>query len=93
VDKGPYLKAVKELALKQGYDVEVFNVGAMMYKDAAVELQTVFGDSSYATQNGTATALADYAPVSGTLAFADGETQKTIAIPIIIRLKVERLKH
>src|SRR5262252_3163208 len=34
VDKGPYLKAVKELAVKQGYDVEVFNVGAMMYKEA-----------------------------------------------------------
>src|SRR5882757_9886806 len=34
VDKGPYLQAVKETALKQGFDVEVFHVGAMMYKEA-----------------------------------------------------------
>jgi adenylate kinase len=34
VDKGPYLEAVKQLALKQGLDVEVFHVGAMMYKEA-----------------------------------------------------------
>jgi adenylate kinase len=34
VDKGPYLEAVKQLAIKQGLDVEVFHVGAMMYKEA-----------------------------------------------------------
>jgi adenylate kinase len=34
VDKGPYLEAVKQLAVKQGLDVEVFHVGAMMYKEA-----------------------------------------------------------
>jgi adenylate kinase len=34
VDKGPYLEQVKQLALKQGIDVEVFHVGRMMYEEA-----------------------------------------------------------
>src|SRR6476619_158141 len=34
VDKGPYLEAVKQLAVKQGHDLEVFHVGAMMYREA-----------------------------------------------------------
>jgi adenylate kinase len=34
VDKGQYLEAVKQLAIKQGFDVQVFNVGAMMYAEA-----------------------------------------------------------
>jgi len=37
----------------------------------------------YATTNGTATADSDYTPVNGTLVFADGETNKTIMIPIL----------
>ena len=41
-----------EIELDPGESV-VAEAGAMMYKDAAVVLQTVFGDSSYATQNGT----------------------------------------
>jgi len=34
VDKGPYLEAVKQLAVKQGLDLEVLHVGAMMYREA-----------------------------------------------------------
>ncbi|HVT89998.1 MAG TPA: AAA family ATPase [Tepidisphaeraceae bacterium] len=34
VDKGPYLEAVKQHAIKQGFDVEVFHVGRMMYEEA-----------------------------------------------------------
>jgi hypothetical protein len=36
----------------------------------------------YSTVDGTATAPADYTATSGTLNFADGETQKTIEVPI-----------
>ena len=34
VDKGPYLEAVKQAGLKAGHDIEVFNVGQMMYREA-----------------------------------------------------------
>ena len=34
VDKGPYLESVKQLAIEQGLDVELFHVGRMMYKEA-----------------------------------------------------------
>ena len=38
---------------------------------------------NYATSNGAATAGSDYQSRSGTLTFADGETSKTVNIPII----------
>jgi adenylate kinase len=34
VDKGPYLDAVKKIAVSKGIDLEVFNVGSMMYQEA-----------------------------------------------------------
>jgi len=34
VDKGPYLDEVKKLAQQAGHDLEVFNVGKMMYDEA-----------------------------------------------------------
>ena len=37
---------------------------------------------SYATEGGTATAGSDYTAVSGTLTFAEGETEKTILLPV-----------
>jgi uncharacterized delta-60 repeat protein len=37
----------------------------------------------YATSDGTATAGADYTPVSGTLTFLDGQTIQTINIPLL----------
>lgn len=36
----------------------------------------------YATSDGSATAGSDYTATSGTLTFADGETSKTVAIPV-----------
>jgi hypothetical protein len=37
----------------------------------------------YATADGTAIAGSDYTPISGTLAFAPGQTSKTLVIPIL----------
>ena len=37
----------------------------------------------YATKDGTATAGEDYEPVSGTLAFAAGETERTVEVPTL----------
>ena len=34
IDKGPYLEAVKQMAIEAGHDLEVFHVGKMMYKEA-----------------------------------------------------------
>ena len=34
VDKGPYLEAVKQAAIKAGHDLEVCHVGKMMYQEA-----------------------------------------------------------
>ena len=34
VDKGPYLEAVKQLALKNGIDLHVCHIGKMMYEEA-----------------------------------------------------------
>ena len=44
---------------------------------------------AYTTVDGTATASADYAPASGTLSFAPGETQKTVAVSIVADTAIE----
>lgn len=55
----------------------------------AVITVTRTGDSGgavavdFATSDGTATAGSDYTSTSGTLSFADGETSKIIAVPIL----------
>ncbi len=55
---------------------------------ARVEVARVRGHDgivavSYATSNGTAQAGSDYTPISGVLSFADGETNRTLEVPII----------
>ena len=54
--------------------------------DFAVTLapaRTVAVTVEYATADGTATAGSDYTATSGTLTFAAGETQKTVAVPVL----------
>jgi uncharacterized repeat protein (TIGR01451 family) len=44
---------------------------------------------SYTTSPGSATAGVDYVPVSGTLTFADGETEKFISVPVLEDFQAE----
>jgi hypothetical protein len=44
---------------------------------------------NFATQNGSATAGVDYQPISGTLTFAPGETEKSVSVTIIGDILVE----
>jgi len=44
---------------------------------------------SYTTADGTATSPADYARASGTLTFAPGETQKSVAVSVVGDLAIE----
>ncbi|MBD2313244.1 DUF4347 domain-containing protein [Desertifilum sp. FACHB-1129] len=44
---------------------------------------------NYTTEDGTARAGEDYQAVSGSLSFAPGETQKTIAVPVIGDTRIE----
>src|SRR5262249_1562975 len=79
--------------------------GAMQFSNAAYSVNENGGSASitvtrtsgsngsvsvgYATSNGTATAGSDYTATSGTLTFADGETSKTIVVPITNDTAVE----
>jgi uncharacterized repeat protein (TIGR01451 family) len=62
---------------------------------SALVTVTRFGNTSaaatvnYATSNGTANSPSDYAPVSGTLSFAAGETFKTFSVSVVDDLYVE----
>jgi len=44
----------------------------------------------YATANGTAVAPADYAPATGTVTFAPGETAKSIAVSVVSDTAIEQ---
>ena len=48
-----------------------------------VPARTVAVTVAYATADGTATAGSDYTATSGTLTFAAGDTEKTIAVPVL----------
>lgn len=55
---------------------------------ATITVQRVGGSSGattvdYQTSDGTATAPGDYAPTSGTLSFADGESEKSFTVPVV----------
>lgn len=61
---------------------------------AVVTIRRTDGNSGevtvhYATDGGSATPGIDYVPTSGTLTFADGETTKTVCIPVLSDALVE----
>ena len=69
-----------ELTVSSGQDAEDAGSGTFTVTLNTSSLQTVTVD--YATNGGTATAGADYTPVSGTLTFSPGDTTKTVAVTI-----------
>ena len=74
---GPVRIRVADARAKEGKD-ETLDFAVTLSRAAA---QPVSVD--YATANGTATAGADYTAASGTLVFAPGETEKTVAVAIL----------
>ena len=67
-------------------DLSVFNLQVVRIGGSAGSITV-----NYATVDDTARAGQDYTAVSGTLTFADGETSKTIAVPITNDSVVETL--
>lgn len=62
--------------------------GGVGYTNVTVTVQRLAGSSGtisagYTTQDGTATAPGKYASTNGVLTFGDGETSKTISVPIV----------
>ena len=75
--RGPARIRVKDARAKEGKDASLDF--AVTLNRAAAGPVTV----DYATEDGTATAGADYTAVSGTLTFAAGETTKTVSVTLL----------
>ena len=74
---GPVAVSVADARAEEGTDETI---------DFAVSLSRASSGTvavAYATADGTATAGADYTRTSGTLTFAPGETEKTVAVPVL----------
>ena len=74
---GPVRIRIEGARAKEGKDESL---------DFAVTLNRAAGHEvsvDYATEDGTATAGADYTATSGTLTFAAGETAKTVSVPLL----------
>ncbi len=74
---GPVRIKVQDGKAREGRDATLDF--AVTLNRAASQAVTV----DYATQDGTATAGADYTATSGTLTFASGETAKTVSVPLL----------
>ncbi|MCY4558835.1 MAG: hypothetical protein OXF79_21135, partial [Chloroflexi bacterium] len=74
---GPVRIRVEGARAKEGRD-KTLDFAVTLSRAAAHEVSV-----DYATADDTATAGADYAAVSGTLAFAAGETAKTVSVPVL----------
>ena len=71
-------------------DLSVADVEATEGADATLDFVVMLGPAAdgtvtveYATSDGTATEGQDYTETSGTLTFAPGDTEKTIAVPVL----------
>ena len=76
VDEAPVIR-VADVEATEGDDTEM--LFRVMLESASSGTVTV----NYATADGTAVAGEDYTATSGTLTFAPGETEKTVAVAII----------
>ncbi len=74
---GPVRIRIEGARAKEGKD-ESLDFAVTLNRAAAHDVSV-----DYATEDGTATAGADYTATSGTLTFAAGETAKTVSVPVL----------
>ena len=75
--RGPVTLSVADAEVEEAADAALaFRVTLSRARDAATTV-------GYATADGTATSGSDYTPASGTLAFAAGETAKTVSVAVL----------
>ena len=75
--RGPARIRVADARAKEGKD-ETLDFAVTLNRAAAGAVSV-----DYATEDGTATAGADYTAMSGTLTFAAGETEKTVSVALL----------
>ena len=75
--RGPVAVSVADARAREGED-ETIDFAVSLSRAASGRVSV-----SYATADGTATAGSDYTRASGKLRFAPGETEKTIAVPVL----------
>ena len=74
---GPVRIRIEGAKAKEGKDASL-DFAVTLNRAAAHDVSV-----DYATEDGTATAGADYSATSGTLTFAAGETAKTVSVPVL----------
>jgi uncharacterized delta-60 repeat protein len=72
--------ALAEAIINAGAGSALENAGVVIFTVSRSENASTVVSVDYATREGTAKAGIDYRPISGTLTFAAGETEKTISI-------------
>jgi hypothetical protein len=76
---GPPSASINDVIVAEGNAGSTNATFTVTLSAAATQATTV----QYATANGAATAGADYTTSSGTVSFAEGETQKTLSVPVL----------
>ncbi|HWT03120.1 MAG TPA: Calx-beta domain-containing protein, partial [Pyrinomonadaceae bacterium] len=78
VDNDPTTVSIADVTMTEGNAGSANAAFKVSLSTASAQTVTV----KYATSNGTATSPADYAPASGTLTFAPGQTVVTLNVPV-----------